>query len=72
MAFDYQLDLFLPPPSEFDLVSSDIEQVRQRCDNVRRGIFKRHNILAREQVVMRDEIEELRSEIKRLKILLNN
>lgn len=54
-----QLDLF--ERDEVKLLMREIAEVRERADNVRRGLFARHNELARLYLELRQEVDALKS-----------
>jgi hypothetical protein len=55
----YQLDFFEPNDVEHFL-KRDIEHVQEQVNNVRRGLFARHNELVKMFLKQQDEIDRLR------------
>jgi hypothetical protein len=55
-----QLDLF-NPKSEMDLIREELKQVRERSDNVRRGLFARHNELAKIYMRIEEDHEKMKN-----------
>lgn len=55
-----QLDLF-EEFSEVDLLRKELADVKQRSENVRRGIFARHNQLSKLFIELKDEIDKLKT-----------
>lgn len=53
-----QLDLFREL-SEVDILRKELEEVRLRNENVRKGIFARHNELAKLYIELSEKIEKL-------------
>jgi len=53
-----QLDLFREL-SEVDILRKELEEVRSRNENVRKGIFARHNELAKLYIELSEKIEKL-------------
>ncbi len=54
-----QLDLF-EELSEVDILRKELADVKQRSENVRRGIFARHNELSKLFLELKDEIDKLK------------
>lgn len=54
-----QLDLF-EELSEVDILRRELADVKQRSENVRRGIFARHNELSKLFLELKDEIDKLK------------
>lgn len=54
-----QLDLF-EELSDVDILRKELADVKQRSENVRRGIFARHNELAKLFVELKDEVDKLK------------
>ncbi len=63
-----QLDLF--NNTELDQMKSEIKLALHRTDNVRKGLFARHNEIVRGQQDLFKMIESLQKEITYLKILV--
>lgn len=59
-----QIDFF---DSDLDLANKEYQLVFQRVENVRKGIFKRHNDLAKMYIELQQEIQFLRHEMASLK-----
>lgn len=57
--FAIQLDL-LDDNSEIALLRKEIQIVREQNANVRRGLFARHNEIAKTVVALQEEIEKLK------------
>jgi len=55
----YQLDFFEPNDPEF-FVKKDLEQMQNQINNVRRGLFARHNELVKMFLKQQNEIDRLR------------
>ena len=55
-----QLDLF-QEFSETDLLRKELADVKQRSENVRRGIFARHTELCKLFLELKDEVDKLKS-----------
>lgn len=53
-----QLDLFREL-SEVDILRKELEEVRSRNENVRKGIFARHNELAKLYLELSEKVEKL-------------
>jgi len=53
-----QLDLFREL-SEVDILRKELEEIRSRNENVRKGIFARHNELAKLYIELSEKIEKL-------------
>jgi 4-diphosphocytidyl-2C-methyl-D-erythritol kinase len=56
-----QYDLF-DDRSEISILRKEIEEVKRKDDNVRRGLFARYNDLTKIVVRLQEEIAELRGE----------
>lgn len=56
-----QLDLF--EKDEVKLLREELERVRKSSDNVRRGIFARHDELAKKYLELYHEIESLKGSL---------
>lgn len=54
-----QLDLF--EKDENILMNWEIQRIKESTENVRRGIFFRHNELAKKYLELKQEIEAIRS-----------
>ncbi len=54
-----QLDLF-QEKSEVDLLREELKEVRSRSENVRRGLFARHNELAKLYCIQKEEFDEFK------------
>lgn len=69
-----QTDFFLETENDLETkinyLQENVNQVRVSSDKVRRGIFARHDELAKLYLKHQEEIETLRSEIVYLKKLL--
>lgn len=59
-----QLSL-LDPNTEIDLLKLEIEKVKQSSENVRKGLFARHNELAKMYIEAKQEIEYLKGMMER-------
>lgn len=59
MTVAIQLDL-IEENDELTLLRKEIEIVRQQSANVRRGIFARHNEIAKTVIALQEEIEKLK------------
>lgn len=68
-----QLDFF-EPNDEMSLLKREIKGTFDRVENVRRGIFSRHNSFTKEVLEIwthqQKEIEELKLQIDRLRTML--
>jgi hypothetical protein len=53
-----QLDLFREL-SEVDILRKELEEIRSRNENVRKGIFARHNELAKLFIELSEKVEKL-------------
>jgi hypothetical protein len=53
-----QLDLF-EEFSDVDILRKELAEIRQRNENVRKGIFARHNELARLYIELNDKVNKL-------------
>lgn len=62
MSLAIQQDLF-DNPSEIDMLRTDLFAVKKSNDNVRRGMFARHNELMKLILEQRQQIEELKSQL---------
>lgn len=62
----FQLDLFEPNDVEHYL-KRDIEHVQDQVNNVRRGLFARHNELAKMFLKQQQEIDRLRDMLLQVK-----
>jgi hypothetical protein len=58
MSFEYQYDLF-EEYDELSAVKSSIESLKKTQENVRRGIFARHNDLSKLYLVLKKDYELL-------------
>lgn len=54
-----QLDLF-EEMTEVDILRKELADVKQSSENVRRGIFARHNALSKLFLELKDEIDKLK------------
>jgi len=59
---------------EFDFEKSELEKIRDevksnfnRVENVRRGVFKKHSLLANNITILQEEIESLKKQIEIIK-----
>lgn len=62
----YQLDFFEPNDVEHYL-KRDIENIQQQVNNIRRGLFARHNELAKMFLNQQQEIDRLRDMLVQVK-----
>lgn len=51
-----QLDFFEPEPQAIDFVKADLEETKKSLGNVRRGVFSRHNDLAKLYLELHDKM----------------
>lgn len=58
-----QLDIF--EPSEFELIKQEMKKVKETSENVRKGIFARHNELAKMFLEQKQKVDYLEELIKR-------
>lgn len=58
----YQLDLF-SENTEVCFLKQEVEDLKKRTDNLRRGIFSRHSQLEKMYFELKDEVEKLKSVI---------
>ncbi len=63
MALPIQFDLF-EPYDEISLLRKEIDVLREQSANVRKGLFARHNELAKLWLKQQDEIEDLKRSLK--------
>lgn len=56
-----QLDLF--EKDSVKLLIEELSKVKQSCDNVRRGLFARHNELAKLYLALREDFESFKSSL---------
>lgn len=63
---EIQLDLFYPA-TPMTMLNDIVKRQSKEIGNLRRGLFQRHGKLAKELLDCKQETEELRLEIKRLK-----
>lgn len=56
---EIQYDLF-DEKSEISIIRKEVEAIKQKDDNVRRGLFARYNDLTKTVVRLQEEIDELR------------
>ena len=56
-----QYDLF-EEKTELNMLRKEVEAVKRKDDNVRRGLFARYNDLTKTVLRMQEEIAELRGE----------
>ncbi len=62
-----QLDLFQDPVTT---LTNELDTQRKMLENVRRGLFARHNELAKLVMALKEEIEEIKSRMgKKTEIL---
>ena len=54
-----QLDLF-QEFSEVEILKQELEDVKKRNENVRKGIFARHNELCKLYMALKEELETLK------------
>lgn len=59
-----QIDFF---DTDLDLANKEYQLVFNRVENVRKGIFKRHNDLAKMYIELQQEMQFLRHEMANLK-----
>lgn len=59
-----QLDLFRTY-SEYDEIRAEVADVKLRNENVRKGIFARHNELAKLYMDLYDRVVQLEAELKK-------
>lgn len=55
---EFQLDLI--KQSEIELLREELQKVKEAAENVRRGLFARHNELAKLYLEQQKEIQELK------------
>lgn len=61
---DVQTDLFKTlEECKFDALKLEVDKYKQSCDNVRRGLFARHNELAKMYLEQAKELEKLKKEL---------
>jgi len=60
---DIQQDLFNNSPLDIlkEEMRMELKVVRDRSDNVRRGLFARHNEIVKEQQRLKQELEEMKA-----------
>lgn len=51
---------------KLDYIETDLESVRNRCDNMRKGLFKRHNDMQKEIMMLKEEVGWLKNKMKDL------
>lgn len=61
-----QFDLF-NELSEIDLLKKELEEVKTSSENVRKGIFARHNALAKLYMDLYDKCMHLQIELQKMK-----
>lgn len=54
-----QLDMFEGPLTENEMLRRDLLEVRERCDNARRGLFRRYNDLSKLTVSLLNEVKQM-------------
>lgn len=58
-----QFDLF-EEISDIDILKKDLAEVKERNENVRKGLFARHNELAKLYIQLKDELDLLKKNAK--------
>jgi hypothetical protein len=58
-----QFDLF-EETSDIDILKQELAEVRSRNENVRKGIFARHNELCKMYISLKEEVESLKKNAK--------
>lgn len=58
MSAQIQFDLF-NELSELEIVKKELEDVKTRSENVRRGLFARHNALAKMYIELKDRLDSM-------------
>lgn len=53
-----QLDMFL---SETDIIKEELEKQKKELSNVRRGLFARHNELAKVMLELQEELNNIKN-----------
>lgn len=59
-----QLDFF-QEYSEVELLRMEMKQVKESTDKVRKSLFARLNMMAKEQVALKDELEKIKAQINK-------
>ncbi len=54
-----QLKLF-EETSELDMLRAELAEVKSRSENVRRGLFARHDALSKLYIELKDELDEIK------------
>lgn len=65
----FQLDLF---QENDELLRYEIKQIEKTCENVRKGLFARHNELCKKYLELREENEILRIRLQKIESFLNS
>ncbi len=63
-----QLELNLDDkvPDDLDYLKKEIEDIRQRSENVRKGIFKRHNELCKMFMILQEELNSIKESLNKM------
>jgi hypothetical protein len=57
--------------SEICLLKREVEEIKHGCDNVRKGIFARHNEMMKLLMKQQEEIDQLKSLIGKSQVLFS-
>lgn len=61
-----QLDMFEGPLTESEMLRRDLKEVRDRCDNARRGLFRRYNDLCKRTIELINQLDQVKSRLDKL------
>ena len=61
----YQYDMFNPEPTENDLLKDQIQQLKISQDNLRKGLFKRHNDMMKLVIDLYEQVHKTKFKIKK-------
>jgi hypothetical protein len=61
-----QLDLFREMTSD-DILKAEIDELKERQENMRRGLFARHNDMVKLVFSLQNEVEGLQGKIKEMR-----
>ena len=56
-----QYDLFEPKPTELDLIKAEMNELYDRQEKVRKGLFARHNALVKMFMELKKEFDAMKS-----------
>lgn len=68
--FEVQLNIFEDSVSEEEHLRMELKQLRESQDNLRRGLFARHNELCNKYIELRMDYEKLSADLAKIQSIV--